>query len=86
MASSASAVDIPLLITSANASSERRVSPSWTVAHFKSRLEPITGIPASAQSLRLGSQSIAAADEDSTFLSAYALQPYAEIHVSLSKT
>lgn len=32
--------------------SERRVTPTWTIQEFKTRLEPITGIPASYQSLR----------------------------------
>jgi hypothetical protein len=75
--------DVPLLISSANSSSERRVSPSWSIAHFKSRLEPITGIPASAQRLRLGSRAIEAADEESTQLSAFDVQPYAELQVSM---
>ncbi|EXJ61092.1 hypothetical protein A1O7_05245 [Cladophialophora yegresii CBS 114405] len=33
-------------------SAERRITPSWTVAQLKAKLEPITGIPASSQSLR----------------------------------
>jgi tubulin-folding cofactor B len=33
-------------------SAERRITPAWTVSQLKSKLEPITGIPASAQSLR----------------------------------
>jgi len=82
------AADIPLLIASANSSSERRIAPAWTVAHFKSRLEPITGIPASAQRLtvRIGSQepvAMAAADEETTQLASFPLQPYAEIYVSI---
>ena len=79
--------DLPLLVVSPNASSERRVTPSWTVAHLKARLEPITGIPASAQrlALRVGSQdpvAIAAPDEETARLSAFPLQAYAELHVS----
>ncbi|KAK7182890.1 cell polarity protein alp11 [Paraphaeosphaeria sporulosa] len=82
-----SAADVPLQISSASSSSERRISPSWTIAHLKARLEPITGIPASCQqlTLRVGSQDpipIAAADEDAAQLAAYPLQPYAEIAVS----
>ncbi|KAL5377606.1 hypothetical protein DPSP01_009661 [Paraphaeosphaeria sporulosa] len=81
-----SAADVPLQISSASSSSERRISPSWTIAHLKARLEPITGIPASCQqlTLRVGSQDpipIAAADEDAAQLAAYPLQPYAEIAV-----
>ncbi|KAK5382306.1 hypothetical protein LTR20_006062 [Exophiala xenobiotica] len=33
-------------------SAERRITPSWTISQLKSKLEPVTGIPASAQSLR----------------------------------
>lgn len=78
--------DVPLLITSENASSERRVTPSWSIAHLKARLEPITGIPAACQRLQLkiASQTpraIEAADEDATLLQQWPLQPYAEIQV-----
>lgn len=84
----ASAADVPLLITSANSSSERRISPSWSIAYFKARLEPITGISAAAQQLVLrlrGSQQeplpIEAADEESTILAAWPLVAYSEIYV-----
>ena len=82
-----SAADVPLLISSPNSSSERRISPSWSIAHLKSRLEPITGVPASSQqlSLRVGSQDavpISAVDEEQTRLAQFPLQPYAEITVS----
>lgn len=81
------AADVPLQISSASSSSERRISPAWTIAHLKTRLEPITGIPASCQqlALRVGSQDpipISAADEETAQLAAYPLQPYAEITVS----
>lgn len=84
-----SAPDVPLQIVSPNSSSERRISPSWTIAHLKTRLEPITGIPSGSQqlSLRLGSQQplpLTAADEEQTRLAAFPLQPYAEIAVCLS--
>ncbi|KAF2264279.1 hypothetical protein CC78DRAFT_464009 [Lojkania enalia] len=80
------AADVPLLINSPNSSSERRVSPSWTIAHFKTRLEPVTGVPAGSQqlTLRVGSQdstAISAADEEHTQLAVFPLQPYAEITV-----
>lgn len=80
------AADVPLLITSPNSSSERRISPSWTIAHLKTRLEPITGIPASSQqlSLRTGSQDavpITATDEEQTQLAIFSLQPYSELTV-----
>lgn len=80
------AADIPLLITSENSSSERRVTPSWTIAHLKGRLEPITGIPAGCQRLQLKvasqtPQAIEAVDEDVAQVQQWPLQPYAEIHV-----
>jgi hypothetical protein len=83
-----SAADVPLLISSPNSSSERRISPSWSIAHLKTRLEPITGVPASSQqlSLRVGSQDavpITAQDEEQARLAQFALQPYAEIIVSV---
>lgn len=82
--------DLTLLITSENSTSERRVTPSWTVAHFKARLEPITGIPAGCQrlSLKIASetpQPIEAANEDAVQLAAWPLQANAEIHVGLSE-
>lgn len=78
--------DLTLLITSQNSTSERRVTPSWTVAHFKARLEPITGIPAGCQrlSLKIASetpQPIEAANEDVIQLAAWPLHANAEIHV-----
>ncbi|KIW13620.1 hypothetical protein PV08_08811 [Exophiala spinifera] len=33
-------------------SAERRITPSWTVSQLKTKLEPVTGIPASSQTLR----------------------------------
>jgi hypothetical protein len=82
--------DIPLLIRSENSSSERRISPAWTISQLKGRLEPITGVPASCQalSLKLASQApvaIAAQDEDATQMARWPLQAYAEIQVSLTQ-
>lgn len=82
----ATAQDIPLLIVSENSASERRISPSWTIAQLKGRLEPVTGVPATCQrlSLKIGSQAaqpIEAADEESTILAAWPLQAYAELKV-----
>ncbi|GME26992.1 putative cap-gly domain-containing protein [Neofusicoccum parvum] len=80
------AADVPLLVASPNSQSERRVTPSWSLAHLKTRLEPVTGIPAACQklTLRIGSQApvaLEAANEDQTALSSFPLQPYAEIYV-----
>jgi tubulin-specific chaperone B len=54
------APDIPLIITVPGPSpssppllsAERRISPSWTIGQLKAKLEPVTGIPPSAQRLR----------------------------------
>ncbi|CAD6581115.1 MAG: hypothetical protein ASARMPREDX12_000364 [Alectoria sarmentosa] len=80
--------DIPILITSTASSSERRITPSWTIAHLKSKLEPVTGIPPSAQklTLRLPDQRqetpIEAEDEDSVEVGRWPLLAYAEIKVT----
>ncbi|KAG9244589.1 CAP Gly-rich domain-containing protein [Calycina marina] len=79
--------DIPLQVTSTNASSERRISPSWTIGQLKAKLEPMTGIPPLSQKLCLkhGSGqavSIEAFDEENTQLVSFPLAPYAEIHVT----
>ena len=52
--------DISLTITVPGASpasqsllsAERRISPSWSISQLKAKLEPVTGIPPSAQRLR----------------------------------
>ncbi|KAI9872420.1 MAG: hypothetical protein M1830_001636 [Pleopsidium flavum] len=84
------ATDIPLQITSENASAERRITPSWTIAHLKTKLEPVTGIPPSAQqlSLKLPDQkdiAIEAEDEESLQVVRFPLQAYAEIYVTDSR-
>lgn len=80
--------DVPLIVVSENVSSERRITPSWTIGQLKAKLEPITGVPPSSQRLSLktpGGESIPieSADEDSTRLTAFPLSPYAELHVRL---
>jgi hypothetical protein len=82
------AADIPIQVTSETAGSERRISPSWTIAQLKSKLELITGIPPSSQRLELNrpgenSIPIKAVDEEVVQLSNFPLVPYAEIYVSL---
>jgi hypothetical protein len=80
--------DIPLQISSENASAERRITPSWSVAQLKTKLEPVTGIPPSSQRLTLklpGQEGvpIEAEDEERVQLGRWPLQPYAEIQVRL---
>jgi len=79
--------DIPIQVTSENSSSERRITPAWTIGQLKAKLEPITGIPPLSQklTLRLGSQQsvpLEASDEENTQLGSFPLAPYAEIYVS----
>ncbi|KAI9657010.1 MAG: hypothetical protein M1821_003176 [Bathelium mastoideum] len=78
-------VDVPVLVRSENSSSERRVSPLWTIQQFKSRLEPITGIPALHQRLSLGAsgsgRGLEVDDEDASTVEGWALEPYSEIYV-----
>lgn len=81
-----SARDIALLVKSENASAERRISPSWTIAQLKTKLESVTGIPPSCQrlTLKLPGQDevlIEAPDEETTQIGSWPLQAYAEIHV-----
>lgn len=83
----ATTADVPLLIISENARSERRISPAWTIAQLKGRLEPITGVPASSQRLTLKvaswpDQNLQTVNEENTQLGAFTLQSYAELHVS----
>ncbi|KAJ9131050.1 Cell polarity protein alp11 [Coniochaeta hoffmannii] len=78
--------DVPLIVISDNVSSERRITPSWTIGQLKTKLEPITGVPPSSQRLSLKtavgeSIPIESADEDSTHLTNFPLSPYAELHV-----
>lgn len=84
----ATLADIPLIITSTNSTSERRINPSWTVSQLKTRLEPITGVPAQSQRLQLKvpsqpAQPLSASNEDTQEIVHWSLQPYAEIEVGL---
>lgn len=82
--------DIPILITSTASSSERRITPSWTIAHLKTKLEPVTGIAPAYQNLtlRLPDQQeedpIEAEDEESVQVGSWPLVAYAEIKVGTS--
>lgn len=80
--------DVPLLVVSDNSSAERRITPAWSISTLKTKLETVTGIPPSAQRILLktaseGSVPIEAGDEDSTYLTAFHLTAYAELHVSI---
>lgn len=77
---------MPLIVISDNTSSERRVTPSWTIRQLRTKLEPITGIPPSSQRLLLQAPSrekiaVESHDEEATRLTSFPLAPYAELHV-----
>lgn len=78
--------DVPLLVVSENSSSERRITPSWSISQLKTKLEPVTGIPPSWMRIKLKTATdtiaIEGADEDYTYLSSFPLSPYAELQVS----
>lgn len=79
--------DVPMLVISDSTSSERRITPSWTITLLRGKLEHITGVPPSSQRLSIktpaGTTPIEAANEDATTLDGFPLVPYAELHVSL---
>lgn len=78
--------DVPMLVISDNTSSERRITPSWTISQLRGKLEHITGVPPSAQKLSIktptGLAPVEAVDEDAASLASFPLAPYAELHVS----
>ncbi|TQS37738.1 hypothetical protein Golomagni_01777 [Golovinomyces magnicellulatus] len=79
-------MDIPINIISENSSSERRITPSWTISQLKGKLETVTGIPTVSQKLilEIGGQSsitITSEDEDNTRLDEFPLQRYCNINV-----
>lgn len=80
--------DVPLLVVSDNSSSERRITPSWSISTLKAKLEPVTGVPPSSQRIFLKTSAqesipITANDEDSAYLASFPLAAYAELHVSV---
>lgn len=79
--------DVPLQVISDNSSSERRITPSWSISQLKAKLEFVTGVPPSHQrlSIKIANKSVVpieAADEDNVYLTSFPLSPYAELHVS----
>lgn len=79
--------DVPLYVLSDYSSSERRITPSWSISQLKSKLESVTGIPPSCQQVILktpssGTIPVEAPDEEAVRLSEFPLVPYAELKVS----
>lgn len=80
-----------MYVTSEYTSAERRITPSWSIAQLKTKMEPITGIPPSSQRITLKTLTnetipLEAADEETTYLQSYPLAPYAEFQVRLHHT
>ncbi|GMM36785.1 Alf1 protein [Saccharomycopsis crataegensis] len=82
--------DISVFVTSSLTSSERRISPNWTLSHFKVKLEQITGIPPANQKLLVYGSSNSPdyqllksiGSESSATLSQFDfLKPFVRIHV-----
>ncbi|AEO61891.1 hypothetical protein MYCTH_2312622 [Thermothelomyces thermophilus ATCC 42464] len=79
--------DVPLFVVSDYVSSERRITPSWSISQLKAKLEPITGIPPSCQKISLRTSSneqiaIEAPDEESVYLQQFPLKPYSELLIA----
>lgn len=71
---------IPVLLTSSLTSSERKLSPEWSLDYLKQRFEQITGIPPEFQEVRLYSSSgyeLLSGDQ----VSDMGINPGARIHV-----
>lgn len=79
--------DIVIYITSEQVSSEKRITPSWTIAELKAKLEPITGIPPGSQKLTVygpatgSGQHILDNDDSDRPIGDYHLVPYGRIQV-----
>ncbi|KAK5661513.1 hypothetical protein OQA88_11417 [Cercophora sp. LCS_1] len=79
--------DVPLHVISEYSASERRITPAWTIAQLKTKMEPITGIPPSCQKIYLKTPAnshipVEAADEETTYMQSFPLVPYAELHIA----
>lgn len=68
--------DYPVFVDSENTSSERRVSPQWTIALFKTKMWPITGIPPGSQILSIPYTS----EED--LIESFNIEPLSVIKIS----
>lgn len=76
-----------MYVVSDYSSAERRITPSWSIAQLKTKLEPITGIPPSCQQIFLKTAlneniPLVGADEETTYLQSFPLAPYAELRIN----
>ena len=77
--------DIPVFVDSDDTSSERRVSPDWSVSTLKQKMWPITGIPPDYQIITFPAQSSASSITDDTLLSSLSLSPYTAVKITDSR-
>lgn len=78
-------MDITVYITSSLTSSERRVSPQWSVQYLKTKMYPITGVEPKDQQLYLypiakSNERVELNDDEAT-LAHYNVQDFMRIHV-----
>ncbi|RLV90931.1 Cell polarity protein alp11 [Spathaspora sp. JA1] len=83
--------DINIFVTSDLTSSERRISPQWTLSYLKQKLELITGIKPENQILRYYPnqqsneytqfENFSPQRDETEFVSSLELKPYSRIHV-----
>ncbi|CDK25323.1 unnamed protein product [Kuraishia capsulata CBS 1993] len=82
--------DLSVYITSELTSSERRVSPQWSVEHFKKKMELITGIPPESQRIWVYKRretnerfelKIPEKPDEYTFLSEFTIVPFTRIDI-----
>lgn len=79
-------MDIAVYFTSDLTSSERRISPQWTIGYLKQRLEQITGVQASLMGLHhypIGDSNeyVEIGENNDKTVSDHNVAPYSRIHV-----
>lgn len=81
-------MDLSVFFTSDLTSSERRISPQWTLAYLKTRLEQITGVQPESQVLQYHPQSssneyivLKADDEERVTIAQLGITSFSRIHV-----
>lgn len=80
--------DISVFFTSDLISAEKRISPQWTIAYLKKRLEPITGIQPQFQVLqyypsRTGNEYVELRNDDAEYATVkdYGIAAFSRVHV-----
>ncbi|KKA27827.1 hypothetical protein TD95_003929 [Thielaviopsis punctulata] len=79
--------DVSLFVVSDYSASERRITPSWTIDQFKSKMESVTGIPPSCQHVTYKTPGgeivpVTAADEETATLERFNLNRQGELRIN----